>query len=62
MLGQTGLAALVMIVAAKMAATIACGGLGVPGGLALPRLKVDHGMIAGSPSQRAPASARACRR
>jgi chloride channel protein, CIC family len=40
MLGQIGLAALVLIVAAKMAATIACGGLGVPGGLIGPMVVI----------------------
>jgi chloride channel protein, CIC family len=40
MLGQIGLAALVLIVVAKMLATIACGGLGVPGGLIGPMIVI----------------------
>lgn len=40
MLGDLGLAALVLIVVAKMAATIACGGLGVPGGLIGPMIVI----------------------
>ena len=43
MLGEIGLAVLVLIVVAKMVATIACGGLGVPGGLIGPLLVIGAG-------------------
>ena len=40
MLGQIGFVTLALIVLAKMAATVACGGLGVPGGLIGPMLVI----------------------